>query len=119
MSVIIRLASREDIEAFSEQPNKPTVKAWLAEKDGRIIALFGLSLQRGRWVVFCDLLEEARNYKMTIMRCGKRLMSEARAMNLRYVYAEADANEPGAVKWLQSLGFELDPRSAVLYRWEP
>lgn len=118
MSFVVRPATRADIDAFSDMANKPTVKAWVGEIDGRIIALAGLSLQGGRWIAFCDLTEEARGHKMTIMRTAKRMMDEARAMGLRYVYAEVSKDEPGAVRWLESLGFRLDPRSQYLYRWD-
>jgi len=118
MPAIVRPATREDIEAFSDMQNKPTVKAWVGEVDGRVVALGGFALQAGRWVAFCDLTEEARLHKMTLMRTGKRVMDEAKKMGIRYIYAEASPQEVGAVRWLESLGFKLDPRSVYLYRWE-
>lgn len=118
MSFTVRPATREDIEKFSDMPAKPTAKAWAGELDGRLIALAGFAMQNGRWVAFCDLTEDARPHKMTIMRTAKRIMKEAKAMGIRYLYAEASPHEENAVRWLTSLGFRLDPRSAYLYRWE-
>jgi N-acetylglutamate synthase-like GNAT family acetyltransferase len=115
--VTVRRATREDIEAFSDMENKPTVRAYVGEVDGAIIALGGLAFSGGRWIAFCDLTEKARTYKMTIARMGKRIIADAREMGLRFVYASADPNEPSAIRWLTSLGFEPDPRAPTLYRW--
>ena len=115
--VVVRPATKEDIDTFSDMTGKPTTKAFVAELDGRIIALWGIALVRGRWFVFCDLTEESRPYKMTMMRAGKRLIAEARRSGIQYIYADADTNEPGSIAWLHSLGFILDPRSQHFYRW--
>ncbi len=112
----VRRATREDIEAFSDIANKPTLLAWAGEVDGEIIALGGIAFSNGRWFGFCDLKDEARKYKMTIMRTTKRVFEEARRQGIRYVYAEADPNEPMAKRWLASLGFTIDIKTS-LYRW--
>ena len=114
---IVRPATREDIEAFSDLRNKPTLRAWVGEIDGRIIAIGGLAFSKGRWFGFCDLSDEARQYKMTIARTAKMVLDEARRQGIRFVYAEAGQNERGASRWLISLGFIIDPRSGYLYRW--
>lgn len=115
--VIIRPASREDIDAFSSIENKPTAKAYAADLDGKIIALGGLALFKGRYFAFCDLTPEARRYKVLLAKTARRLFAEARRNGVKFIYAEADTNEPHAIAWLHSLGFELDPRSQTLYRW--
>lgn len=116
--MIVRPASREDIEAFSDMPQKPTLRAWAGEIDGRIVALGGFAFTNGRWLGFCDLTEEARKHKFAIARTAKRVLAEARKQGIRFVYAEADPTEPGARRWLASLGFTIDPRSKHLYRWK-
>lgn len=113
----VRPATREDIEAFSDIPNKPTLKAWVGEVDGEIVALGGFAFSKGRWFGFCDLKDEARRYKMTIARAAKMIIAEAKKQGIRFIYAEADKDEPSAVRWLTSLGFAVDPRTAFLYRW--
>lgn len=115
--VTVRPATRADIDAFSDMANKPSVRAWCAELDGRIVGLGGLALIGGRWFAFCDLREEARPYKMTLMRTARRLFAQARRDGIRFIYAQVDDTEPGAVAWLESLGFEFDVRSDCLYRW--
>ena len=113
----VRPATREDIEAFSDMPNKPTIRAWVGEVDGEIVGLAGFAFQNGRWCGFCDLREKARPHKFTIARWAKRIIEDARKQGIRFVYAEADLKEHNAVRWLTSLGFEVDPRTDYLYRW--
>ncbi len=115
----VRRATREDIDTFSDLKNKPTIRAYVGEVDGEIVGIGGLAFSHGRWFAFCDLTDKARKYKMTIARMGKRIVDDAREMGLRFVYAEADPKETTAVRWLKSLGFELDPRTTYLYRWRP
>jgi hypothetical protein len=54
---------------------------------------------------------------MKIARTAKMIMNEVRKQGVKYVYADIDKDEPGAEKWLKSLGFSLDPRALYLYRW--
>jgi N-acetylglutamate synthase-like GNAT family acetyltransferase len=117
VAFIVRKATREDIEAFSPMRNKPTLLALAGELDGKIIALGGAAFSQARWYAFCDLTEEARKHKMHIARSAKRFLADARGLGIKYVYAERDPMEPTAERWLASLGFEIDPRTAYLYRW--
>lgn len=118
-SVTVRSASLDDVRAYKLDIDQlPTLKAMIAEVDGKPIALFGLSRINGRWLAFCDLKEEARAYKLTIVRWGKRMMDDARAVGIRFVYADVDRSEPTSDRWLESMGFEPDPRGGPnLYRW--
>lgn len=98
----------------------PSMKAWAGKVDGKPVALGGLARDaEGRWIAFFDITDEARAYKRAIVRTGRLVMQEARKMNLRFVYAMPDCEEPLALKWLGRLGFEPDPRSGgVLMRWK-
>lgn len=117
MTPTIRWATKADIDAFTNLPSYPTIKALVAEMDGRIIGLAGLAFSQGRWVAFCDLSDDMRKYRYVIARSAKRLFEQARRDGIRFIYAEADLNEKGSVRWLTSLGFEIDPRGGRLYRW--
>ena len=114
----VRPATREDIEAFSPVRNKPTIRALCLEVDGKIIGLAGYAFVKGRYFGFCDLDDEARQYKMHIARAAKRFLKAARDEGIKFIYAEADPEERGAVRWLTSLGFEVDPRTTYLFRWK-
>ena len=116
--LVVRPATAEDIATFSGNlPNRPTVRAVVGEIDGRIVGMGGFARTNARWIAFCDLTPEVRPYKMTIMRTALRLLCEARRDGIRFVYADADLNEPRSLAWLARLGFEPDPRSGTLYRW--
>lgn len=115
--VILRKATREDIERFSDMPVKPSARAYVAEQNGEIIALYGLAFIGGRWFAFCDLKPEARLHKIKMVRAGKQLIADAYRDGIRFIYAQVDKSEANSTRWLSSLGFKLDPRSQVLYRW--
>ena len=97
--------------------NKPTVRALCIESDGEIVALGGLAFSQSRWIMFCDVTEKGRRFKVALVKASKRLVEEARLMGIRYVYAAADPNEVNSVRWMTSLGFKVDPRTPSLYRW--
>lgn len=90
-----------------------------------MIALGGLALIKGRWVGFLDVTEAGREYlqkslmvKAALIRVIVEGLREARAVGIRYIYAEADMQFTGARELLERMGFHLDPRSACLYRWK-
>ena len=125
--LLIRPATRADIDAFCtatgcNRSRNPTLRAWageLADSDGppRIVGLGGIYVAQGRWFGFIDLDEEARVYRMTIARTMKRFLDAVRKDGIRFIYAEASLEEKGAAWRLKRLGFAVDPRSQVLYRW--
>jgi len=114
---IVRRATRADIEAFLPVTDRPTVKAWVVDVDGRIVGMGGLALGQGRWIRFCDLSEEGRHYKRAIVKAGRAVMEEARRAGHRFIYAEADADEPMARRWLTRNGFRPDQTTRI-YRWQ-
>jgi hypothetical protein len=115
--IVVRPATREDIEAFSDIAAKVTIRAFVAVRDGEILGLGGIARHRGRWFGFVDLEPELRPHKMLIMRAAKRFLAAARRDGIQYIYAEVSPEEPRALAWLTSLGFEFDQRSMHYYRW--
>ena len=116
-SPIIRAATREDIQSFSRMPDTPTMRAILIEKDGNIIAMGGVFRKNDRWFAFCDLRDEVRSHKTTLMRAGKKMVDMVGSMGIRFMYAYPDPEEPRSALWLMSLGFEPDGNVRDLYRW--
>jgi hypothetical protein len=114
---VVRPATAEDINTYFPDMDKPTVRAWVGELDGRLLGIGGFALVKGRWYGFCDLTKEARPYKLKIVRTAKMIMNEARKQGIRYLYASLDENERGAKRWVESLGFVQDSRTLHLYRW--
>lgn len=121
--VVVRPATREDIaKAAEDMEATPTVKAWVGElrepgEEPRVLAIGGLHRIGGRWKIFLDHTDEAKAYPMHLMRWARRVMAEARAMGLARVYAQIDPDEPGAVKWVESLGFRFDERTEFYWCW--
>ena len=93
------------------------MRAWVAELDGKIVGIGGFAFSHGRWFGFCDLKEALRPHRFTIARTAKKAMREALRQGIRFIYAEADNDEATATRFLTSLGFRVDPRTAYLYRW--
>ena len=121
MGVKITRATKEDIEGhnftFLAKGSMPTLSAWVGKLDGRILGFGGLAKSENRWVACCEVYEEGRQYKYAIARTAKRVIADAKARGIKFVYADMDMKEDGAKRWAESLGFELDPRSGILYRW--
>lgn len=115
--LVVRRATVEDVRSYSELERNPSTRAWVGEINGRIIAMGGVALIKGRWFAFFDCNEEALKYKMQIMRTAIRMLREQRDYGVRFIYAEADTSYPKAEKWLASLGFVRDPISNYLFRW--
>lgn len=113
----MRRAVKEDIEKFSKLASTPTIKAWVGESDGEAVLVAGFASFKGRWLAFCDIADKSKVGKVALGRAAKRALDEIRKDGIKFVYAEVDTNEPGAVRWLTSLGFDLDPRTNYLYRW--
>lgn len=114
--ITIRPATKEDMEQFKAYSEKPTMLAWVGEEDGEIIGIGGVARSKGYWIAFCDFTEKARKHKTKIVRTARMVMDEIAKRGIRYVYAEADHSEPRAVKWMESMGFTLDPRTQYFYR---
>jgi len=117
MSLIVRNATAADIASYAGRPSAQTIRAVVADLDGKIIGIGGMYLQQGRWYAFADVPEECRKHKMHIMRAAIRFLADARRSGVRIIYACRDEDETGSLKWLTSLGFEPDPRSITFYRW--
>jgi len=114
---VVRRATADDIASYSELKRNPSARAWVMERDDRIIAMGGVALINRRWFAFFDYDEEALEHKMMIMRAAIRFLREQRDLGIRFIYADIDRSKPTAERWMQSLGFELDPVSQYLFRW--
>lgn len=114
----VREATPDDVAKFAPHAAmRPTLRAWVGEVDGKIVVIGGYAIINARAYAFLDITDDARVYKIHLMRAAIRMLDEAKARGIPVVYAEADSDEDKAVQWLFRLGFEADPRMENLYKW--
>lgn len=96
----------EMYEEFVGEPAKVTLRAVAAVKEGRIIGMAGVYVDRkfNRLAMFSHLTDEIRKDRRTIARGIRILMGIAARMRLD-VHAVADETVPGSEKLLQHMGF--------------
>lgn len=114
---LIRPATAADIAAFFKGTYGLTTTAMVGTVRGRIGACWGISHVNGRLCMFCNIKPWARRYKLTIAKQAKAFMDKAKAGGARYIWTEADPDEPGAERWILSLGFRPTNRPRI-FRWE-
>jgi hypothetical protein len=114
---VIRPATRADLVAFYGQGKLPlTARAVVGLVDGKIVGCGGVTDVDGLQMAFCDVIPEARRYKLALVKAAAAIVAEVKA-EARFIFAEADPNEPGAVRWITSLGFRATARPGM-FRWE-
>lgn len=114
---IVRRATAAELETLAPGDKRPTMTAWVGEVDGTIVGFGGLAYWRGRWIAFFEVSDAGRRHKRAIVRAGRMVLSEVRRAGYRFVYAAANAHEPMARRWLESLGFQPDSKTG-LHRWQ-
>lgn len=115
--ITVRWVTAADIDAFydghPEFLRRHTVTAMAGEVDGAVVAIGGVAHTHGVLVAFYDYVPEARPYKVALVKAARRLI--ASIPENRLVVAQADPGEPGAARWIESLGF-VPLNSSGLYK---
>lgn len=97
-----RPATAADIVQFYSRPLPFTVRAWVAEADGRVLGLAGY-IPQGRYVLaFSEIKDEMRAHPMAVMRGAKKFMG----LLDRPAVAYASRKEPGSCRLLERLGWK-------------
>lgn len=102
---IVRLATDDDVRAFYDGPLPLTVKAWVADLDGKVIGIAGMVYDHGMPAyLFAGMKPEMKRYKRTIVRASKMVLDA-----FRHVPAGAfvDPKIPNARRFLEHLGFRF------------
>lgn len=124
--VIVTRASIEDVNYYlGERAKKmPSMVAWVGKIPNKktkkgIVGMGGYYRDhQGRWIGFMDMEREAVRYPNEIAYWSLKALKKAKDSGIRYIYAEANTKDyPNATKFLQRLGFKLDPRSLWFFRW--
>lgn len=108
--ITYRLATAEDVEAMIGCKSPHSVMAYVFFLDGMPWGLGGYKIENGNFVVFSDIKKDVKLPKMTIFRCGKKVMDLIAAKKLP-MYVVADNAD-----LIKRLGFEHYQGS--VYKWQ-
>lgn len=115
MRPVCRPATPADLEAFYGRKMDRTMRAWVLELDGRIIAVGGLAYHRGRpWDLFSDITPELKAHPIAALKAAKAVLAGMRHLP---AVALADCNLPNSERVLKMLG--LEPIGNGGYQWLP
>ena len=102
--VLIRRASKEDLEAFYGKAARPSCKAWIAFYKGEPACVAGIALERIGPVAFSDVKPGVDAPPITIWRTAKKMLDEMRERKLPLIVG-INKCKPNSEKFLRSLGF--------------
>lgn len=105
MTPIIRRATAADVTSWYGKPVERSMRAIVAEIDGRAIGLAGYAFDGERMIAFSEMKDELRQHKKTILRAAREYMRMLREYKVPVV-AIANQNEKSAVFFLLHIGFK-------------
>lgn len=116
--VLIRGATKADIEMFYEGKLTKTVRAWVAELDGEVVAVVGVIREPTVMVAFSSVKKGLEVGKMTIWKTALRFWDNIKALGYP-VRAIAHPEIPGSAAFLERLGFFHVKSSPIgeVYQW--
>ncbi len=110
-------ATKAMLEQASGHVLRPTVQAIALVEGERLLGVAGIYPDRGRMVMFANMLEPMREHKRMVVRAYRRLMKWAGSRGLQ-VHAKAHPLISGSDTLLEHMGFRYLPH-ADLYVWNP
>lgn len=113
--ITIRPASRADIVEFYGEMLNESMRARVADLNGKVVGIIGL-VYKDYPTLVSTLTPELRPYRKTILKEAKRFLSEIH----QTAYAVACPKEKTSQRLLEHLGFEFirDTTEGRLYRWQ-
>jgi N-acetylglutamate synthase-like GNAT family acetyltransferase len=114
-----RPATLDDLIAFNGKKPATTMRAFVAEHEGKVLAVGGMHYTGGSLFAFSELSDEMRSHRKSILRAARYVIEKAKAMNLP-VFAICSKSEPSAPAFLARLGFGYvsTTEAGDLYRLE-
>lgn len=112
----LRPATRADYREFYGEDPVNTMRAYVAELDGKVVGIGGTMCVQDSVYVFSDMKDELRPFKVSIFKFAKKvdeLLSGLPGVCI------ANPNEPNSERLLRSLGFEWvsSTESGEVYKW--
>lgn len=117
--VTIRPSVAGDFALFDEAlPFR--VRAWTAERGGKVLGIGGVYLHpdghTGAWL---QLLPGSERYPVLLHKTALRFLADQRARGVKSIVAMADDFNPAAERWLLRLGFEpVTVENKRVFRWQ-
>ena len=97
-------ATQAHLEAFYGKALSRSVYAIAGIEDGKVIGLAGVYREPYRFVMFSEITPELKRRPKAIIKGFRMLQDVVRRRDIP-VHAQPDAAEPGAVRFLEHLGF--------------
>lgn len=100
-------ASPADFQEVFETTPKIRTRSVTAKIDGRVVGVGGVGYARdGTVVAFAFITEELRKNKIALHKAGLKVIADAKRDGIRRLIAQASADVPAAVRWLERYGFK-------------
>ena len=117
-SPIIRSATLEDIEQYYGKPLGNSVRAIVADLDGKILGVAGMAYHKDQMLAFSKMDDEMKAYPFTIMRAARKFAKMARKYG-KNVLAVAACYEKNSDAFLRRVGFEFigETSEGRVYKW--
>lgn len=117
--MILRPATADDLVSFYGHHPRSTMRAVVAEHDGRILGVAGLMRTPNGLLAVSEITDELRRYPLVIMRAGRIIADMARKSAVP-VYAVASDKEANSAAFLERLGFVCisESREGGLFQWQ-
>ncbi len=113
MSPVFRPATKADMAEFYDEAPTGSVRAWVADLDGKVIGIAGCVYVGDKVVAFSAMKEEMRAFPVTIMRAARFIAKKLPPGAVAKAYDQ----EKHSAKLLERLGFEPLDANAGTYRW--
>lgn len=106
--IVIRPATRADIDAMIDEKLPWRVRAWAVEKGDELLGIGGFAYQPNDTIAAFVLKKPgAEKYAVSLHRAGLMAMREAKRLGYRRIVALAEQTNEAAERWLIRLGFKL------------
>lgn len=93
-------------EVFETVPSIRT-RSVTARIDGRVVGVGGVGyVKDGSVVAFAFITDELRKNKIALHKAGLKVIADAKRDGIKRLIAQASADVPSAVRWLERYGFK-------------
>lgn len=111
--VILRPATKQDVESFYGDRPLLTVRAIVAELDGDVVAIAGFAMHQGLNLAFSDLRENTNASRVMIVKYAKKMAHWMRDTGLP-IYVTENPQRSNSHRFLSLMGFvEVDRQHGI------